>query len=45
MFKEKGLFQRGRKLEVRKRLVDLQKSQVTVQIQVVERRNQEGAWS
>lgn len=40
MFKEKGLFQRGRKLEVRTRLVDLQETQATVQTQVIERRKQ-----
>lgn len=45
MFEEKGLFQRGRKLEVRTCFVDLQETQVTVQTQVVERRKQEGAWS
>lgn len=45
MFEEKGLFQRGRKLEVRTRLVDLQETQATVQNQMVERRKQEGAWS
>lgn len=45
MFKEKGLFQRGRKLEVRTSLVDLQETQATVQTQVIERRKQEGTWS
>lgn len=43
MVKEKGLLQRGRKLEVRTCLVDLQETHATVRAQVVERRKQEGA--
>lgn len=45
MVKEKGLLQRGRKLEVRKCLVDLQETHATVRPQLVERRKQEGAWT